>query len=119
MIVLVLLTQASAALAGARDVVEDAGDGRIDLCYPYADFRDALAQARADQRLYANEIDVIKEGMVTNVAVKGQPCGSGRSVPARADDVGGSGAGGLWAGALAVVVVAGVGGGALARRRGR
>ena len=114
---LVLLGVTASALADGRDVLADAVDGKIDACYSRAEFRDALGQARDDQRLYASAIDVIKEATISNVTVPGQPCGSGRAVPSPPVAVSSSGAGTVW-GAAAVFVVAGaVGAGALARRR--
>ena len=115
---LVLLGVTASALAGGQDVVLDAVDnGHIDGCYSRADFRDALSRARDDQRLYGTAIDTIKEAQYSNVTVPGQPCGSGRVVPATPVEVSSSGASTVW-GAVGLLLVAGaVGAGALARRR--
>ncbi len=114
---LVLLGLAGSALADGRDVVFDAQqDGKIDACYSRAEFRDALALARDDQRLYADAIGTIKEGMISNVTVPGQPCGSGRAVPQAAIPVSSSGATTLWGGAALLVAAGALGAGALARR---
>ena len=120
MCALVLLGLTGSALADGRDVLLDAADnGQIDACYSRADFRDALAQARDDQRLYASAIDVIKEATISNVTVPGQPCGSGRTVPSSAIAVSSSGASTVWAGAVLLVAAGAAGAWALARRRGR
>lgn len=116
MLALVLLLGTVPALAGYRDVLRDAVDGRIDDCYTRAEFREALQRARADQRLYDTDIDVIKEAQVSNVKIAGRPCGTGRTVPSAAVGVGGSGAWPVWLAAAGLVGLAGAGGGLLARR---
>ncbi len=119
MLALMLLGPAAVAFADGRDVLADAKDSRIDACYSRADFRDAVRLARADQRLYGAELDIIATAGITQVAVPGRPCGSGRAVPAGAIAVGSSGGAGVW-GAVAVAAAAvGVGAGAVARRAGR
>ena len=117
-ILLTLLVTAPAALADGRDVLADAQqDNRVDGCYTRADLNEALRLARADQRLYGVLVDVISEAQISNVKVKGQPCGSGRRVPSEGlEDRGGAGAargGGLLGG----VGLGGGGGGRAARRR--
>ena len=114
---MVLLGVTAPALGDGRDVLADAHDGRIDQCYTRAEFRDALDRARDDQRLYATAIDTIREATISNVAVPGQPCGSGRTVPGEPVPVSSSGASTLWGGAALIVVAGAVGAGALARRR--
>lgn len=116
---LVLLGLTGSALADGGSVIIDAQDGKIDECYSRAEFRDALATARDDQRLYANSIDVIKEGEYSNVTVPGQPCGSGRVAPARAVPLSSSGAKTLWGALVLIVIVASGGTGVLVRRRAR
>lgn len=114
---LVLLGVTAPALASGQDVVVDAVDnGHIDGCYSRAEFRDALSRARDDQRLYGTAIDTIKEAQYSNVTLPGQPCGSGRVVPATPVAVSSSGAGTVWAGAALLVVIGALGAGALARR---
>ena len=115
---LVLLGVTASALADGRDVLSDAEDGRIDACYSRAEFRDALGQARDDQRLYGTAIDTIKEATYSNVTVPGRPCGSGRTVPATAVPVSSSGASTVWGGAALVVVLGAIGAAVLARRAG-
>lgn len=115
---LVLLGLAGAAFADGRAVLADAVDGQIDGCYSRAEFRDALHQARADQRLYGTAIDTIQEGYISNVTVPGRACGTGRTVPSHAVAVSSSGASTVW-GAAALVVIAGAAvAGAVARRGG-
>lgn len=116
MCALMLLGLTGSALADGRTVLADAGDGHIDACYSRAEFRDALHQARADQRLYGTAIDTIQEATISNVTVPGRPCGTGRTIPSRAVPVSSSGASTVW-GAAALVVIAGAAvAGALARR---
>lgn len=119
-IVVVLLVPTAAALADGRDVLADAQDNeRVDACYSRRDFNDALSRLRDDQRLYAALRDVIREGLISNVKVAGQPCGSGRIVPHGAvpDDSGSSRT--LWAGLIVGVGLVGTGAGLWARRAGR
>lgn len=111
-----LLGLAASALADGQAVLADAVDGQIDACYSRAEFRDALNQARADQRLYGTAIDVIKVATISHVTVPGQPCGTGRTVPRHPVAVSSSGASTLWGGAALLVVAGAVGAGALARR---
>ena len=100
-------------------MLADAADnGRIDACYSRAEFRDALAQARDDQRLYGTAIDVIKEATISNVTVPGRPCGSGRTVPSHAVPVSSSGASTVW-GAAALLVIGGAAVAGAVARRGR
>ena len=116
---LVLLGLAGAAFADGQAVLNDARDNnRIDACYSRAEFRDALHQARADQRLYGTTVDTIQEGYISNVTVPGRACGTGRTVPSHAVAVSSSGASTVW-GAAALVVIAGAAvAGAVARRGG-
>jgi hypothetical protein len=117
-VALVLPGLAGSALADGRSVLVDADDGKIDECYSRAEFRDALAQARDDQRLYADAIGVIKQGRISNVTVPGRPCGSGRAVPRSAVAVSSSGAATLWGGAALLVAIGALGAAAIARRVG-
>jgi hypothetical protein len=119
MVALGLLGLSATALAGGQDVLNDAKDNqRVDGCYSRADFRAALRLANEDQRLYSYEIEAIQDAQISHVTVPGEPCGSGRSVPAtpRSDDSGG-GAAPLWAGLLAGVGVVSAGAGLRARSR--
>jgi hypothetical protein len=117
MLALMLLGPAAFAVASGRDVLADAQDnGSIDACYSRAEFREALRLARADQRLYGVELEVIADAQITNVTVPGQPCGSGRTVPAGAVPVDSGGWAGLWGGLAAAVVVIAVGAGAWGHR---
>jgi hypothetical protein len=110
MFALVLLGPTGSALAGGQAVLADAQDnGRVDGCYSRTEFRDALRMARNDQRLYSAVIDTIEEARITNVAVDGAPCGSGRVAPGSATDVDAGGGAGIWIGALALVGLVGVG----------
>jgi hypothetical protein len=115
---LALLVTAPAALASGQDVLADAKDNqRVDGCYTRSELDDALRLARADQRLYGVLVDVISEAQISNVKVKGQPCGKARRVPGRAIDDTGGASPALWGGALLAVGVVGTGAGLLARRR--
>ena len=114
---LALLVTAPAALASGQDVLADAKDNHVDRCYSRADLDAALRLARADQRLYGVLVDVISEAQISNVKVKGQPCGKARRVPGRAIDDTGGASPALWGGALLAVGVVGTGAGLLARRR--
>jgi hypothetical protein len=116
MLALVLLGPTAPALAGGQEVLSDAQDGKIDSCYSRAEFREALTLVRDDQRLYSAVIDTIREAQFSNVAVPGEPCGSGRTVPAAVDAGGAPGAAGLWIGLGVGVGLVAVGAGALARR---
>lgn len=117
MLALLLLVPATIAVAGGRDVLADAQDNdRIDACYSRAEFREALRLARADQRLYGVELEVVADAQITNVAVPGRPCGSGRTVPAGAVPVDSGGWAGLWGGLGAAVVVVAVAAGAWGHR---
>jgi hypothetical protein len=118
MLALVLLATAGSALASGQDILNDALDGRVDACYSRAEFREALRLARDDQRLYGTAIDTIKEAELTNVAVPGQPCGSGSTVPGGAVEEDSGTSAGLWIGLAAVVGLVAVGAGAWARRGG-
>jgi hypothetical protein len=121
MVALGLLGLSATALAGGQDVLNDAKDNqRVDGCYSRADFRAALRLANEDQRLYSYEIEAIQDAQISHVKVPGEPCGSGRSIPAtpRPDHSGG-GTGALWAGLLAGVGAVSVGAGLRARRSGR
>jgi hypothetical protein len=117
---LALLVTAPAALADGRDVLADAQDnGRVDACYTRAEFNEALALIRDDQRLYGDLRDVIEqEGLISRVKVPGQPCGSARRVPSEAVDDTGGASPALWASLIAAVGVVGAGAGLWARRRG-
>ena len=114
---LALLVTAPAALADGRDVLADAQDGRVDACYTRAEFNDAYARIRDDQRLYSALRDVIDEATISHVEVKGQPCGSGRRVPSEAIDDTGGASPALWGSLIVAVGVVGTGAGLLARRR--
>jgi hypothetical protein len=121
MVALGLLGLSATALAGGQDVLNDAKDNqRVDGCYSRAEFRAALRLANEDQRLYSYEIEAIQEAQITHVTVPGEPCGSGRSIPAhpRTDGSDG-GAAPLWAGVLAAVGLVSAGAGLRARRSGR
>jgi len=114
---LALLVTAPAALADGRDVLADAKDNRVDHCYTRGELNEALRLARSDQRLYGVLVEVIQDAGISNVKVKGQPCGSGRRVPsASIDDTGGASPA-LWGGLLVGVGLVGTGAGLLARRR--
>ena len=107
---MVLLGPTGSALAGGQAVLADAQDnGRVDDCYSRTEFRDALRMARNDQRLYSAVIDTIEEARITNVAVDGAPCGSGRVAPGSATPVDTGGGAGIWIGAPALVGLVGVG----------
>lgn len=116
---LALLVTAPAGLADGRDVLADAKDNqRVDACYTRAEFSDALARIRDDQRLYSALREVIEEAQISNVEVPGQPCGSGRRVPSEAVDDTGGASPALWASLVVAVGVVGAGAGLWARRRG-
>lgn len=118
-IVLALLGTAVPALADGRDVLADAkADGRVDACYTRAEFNDALARIRDDQRLYGDLRAIIDEAMISNVKVPGQPCGSGRRVPSRAVPAGDGGSPVVLWSLLGGVCLVGTGAGLLARRGG-
>lgn len=107
---LLLLGPTGSALADGQAVLADAKDNeRVDSCYTRAEFRDALRQASNDQRLYGVVLDVIRDAQITNVAVDGVPCGSGRVAPGSATAVDAGGGPGIWVGALAVVGLVGLG----------
>ena len=116
---LMLLGVTASALADGQAVLADAADGQMDACYSRADLRDALAQARDDQRLYSATIEVIDEARISNVERPGRPCGSGRSVPETAIPVSSSGASTVWGAAALIVVAGAVGAGAAAGRSTR
>ncbi len=115
---LALLMTAPAALADGRDVLADAKDNqRVDACYTRAELNEALRLARLDQRLYGVLVELIQDAQISNVKVKGQPCGSGRRVPGEAIDDTGGASPALWGALLVGVGVVGTGAGLLARRR--
>jgi hypothetical protein len=118
MLALVLLGPAAVAVAGGRELLADAQDGRVDACYSRAEFRDGLRLARADQRLYGFALDAIKEAQISNVAVDGRPCGSRRTAPSRAVAVDAGATRGVW-GTVAVVVIAGAAAAGLVAHRAR
>lgn len=120
MLALALLGLSATAFADGRDVLADVQDnGRVDGCYTRAEFRQALKLVRNDERLYGAAGDVIRAAEITNVTRPGEPCGSGRTVPAVAvADTSGASAG-VWAGVAVAVVAAAVGAGVWARRGGR
>ncbi|HTI34352.1 MAG TPA: hypothetical protein VL422_11785 [Miltoncostaea sp.] len=118
LMLLALLVTAPAALSSGRDVLADAKDNQqVDGCYTRADLDEALRLARADQRLYGVLVDVISEAQISNVAVKGEPCGTARRVPGRAVDDTGGGSPAVWGGAVLAIGVVGTGAGLMARRR--
>lgn len=120
MFALVLLGLTGSALAGGQAVLADAHDnGRVDGCYTRAELRDALRQASNDQRFYSAVVDAIKDAQITNVAVKGEPCGSGRAAPGSAIAVDAGGGPGIWIGALAAVGLVAVGAGGWAHFSGK
>jgi hypothetical protein len=116
-ILLALLVTAPAAFADGRDVLADAKDNqRIDGCYSRGELNEALRLARADERLYGVLVDMVQNAQISNVEVKGQPCGSARRVPGEAIDDTGGASPALWGGVLLAVGLVGTGAGLLARR---
>lgn len=114
-VVLTLMILPATALADGRTVLSDYQDnGSIDACYSRADLADALRIARADQRTYANALDVVRQAQITNLAGEDGTC---EANPEGTDTGEGGGPGlGLWIGLAVGVGLVAAGAGAWARR---
>jgi len=120
-LVAALLAFPVVALGNGADVIADYDDnGQIDGCYTLSEYADALDAAGSDPQ-YGELADTINDARLSNVVeAEGAECGAGVGVVSNAPEVeedGGSSATILFI-VGAIVIIAGLGAGALVRARG-